>query len=283
MNLENQKIPSTWHLRKSILDLDKPIFMGILNITPDSFSDGGLYFSEKAAMARALEIEAQGAHIIDVGAESTRPGSTPISAQEEWQRLKPVLVLLQKELNIPISVDTYKYEVASSALELGVEIINDISLASDKRLIQAVLDAKAAYVLMHNRGNSQNMMQYAQYNHFESEVIAEMQFAINVLLEFGIDQNKICLDPGFGFAKTSEQNYRLFKLISQLRKLNFPLMVALSKKRMLREIVGNVKSDLVEATIIANVLAYQMGANIFRIHDVKAHVNAFKVFKELTD
>ncbi len=271
------------HLRSQKLSLDQPNIMGILNITPDSFSDGGHYLNDKEAIKRAMQIQEEGAHLIDIGGESTRPGAQPLSWREEWKRIKKVLKILTKELEIPVSVDTYKTEVASEALEFGVEMINDISLASSDTLLQCVAESEAGYVLMHSRATPQNMMQHTHYSDVVSEVKKEIETALKKVLAFKINPIKICLDLGFGFAKSSEQNYKLFQSISEFTQMNFAWIIGLSRKSMLKEIVGQDQESLKLATIFANLLAYQKGARIFRVHDVKAHVEAFKVLEKLTE
>lgn len=281
--IEANKNKCDWSLRTCQISLSSPKIMGILNITPDSFSDGGLYFNTKKAVARALQIQSEGADLIDIGAESTRPGAIPLGWKEEWTRMGPVLKILNQELSIPISVDTYKSEVALEALNLGVEVINDVSCAADPALLQAVAEANAAYILMHSRGTPQTMMNCTEYSELAIQVLQEMQTAIQKIIAAHISPAKICIDPGFGFAKTSEQNYQLLQSISQFTQLNYPVMIGVSKKRMLKEIVGGNAEDLKIATISANLLACQSGVKIFRVHDVQAHVTAFKVMQKLID
>ena len=280
-NLSDLVSSPSWQLRTRSLDLNSPRIMGILNVTPDSFSDGGQYFSAKDAIARALQIEEEGADILDIGAESTRPGATLLSSEEEWERLGPVLKVLQNKLKIPISLDSYHGEVVQQALDYGVEIINDVSQAADPSLLKAVAESQAAYVLMHCRGTAQNMMQKAIYHDVVAEVRAELEASLQRVLACGISPQKICLDPGFGFSKTTEQNYQLFKNLRCIAIQTYPYLVGVSRKKMLREIVGKDVDLLKNASLIAAVLAVQAGASILRVHDVCETKTAIKTWSSL--
>jgi len=271
----------TWKLRNGSLVLDRPRIMGILNVTPDSFSDGGHYFDPGKAIDRGMEMVEEGADLIDIGGESTRPGAHPVVPQEEWKRIEPVLESLLAQSNTPLSVDTRQGEVARLALGMGVQIINDISGGQDPTLIESVVQHSAGYVLMHMRGEPQDMMERAQYGNVVEEVVQELQKSISRVLHYGMDPSNLCLDPGFGFAKTPEQNHRLFQGLADLTRMEFPLLVGLSRKRFLREVVGERRSPLVSASTLAAVLAYQKGARVFRVHDVAETVAAFKTFNVL--
>lgn len=257
-----------WQIRGSVVPLNRPRIMGILNVTPDSFSDGGLFDHPERAVARALAMEGEGADLIDVGAESTRPGAAPVSAQEEWERLAPVLRRLSNELRCPLSVDTRKGEVARRALKLGAAVINDVSAGEDPLLLEAVGEYRAGLVVMHGRGTPKTMMEHARYQDVVQEVRRELQRLVGRALEAGIPRENICIDPGFGFAKTPAQNYELLQGLESLRTLSYPLLVGLSRKRMLRELVGEDRRALDAASVTAALLAVQKGARILRLHEV---------------
>lgn len=259
----------SWQIKNCILDLSIPKIMGILNVTPDSFSDGGEYFSVEKAVERAKLLQTQGADILDVGAESTRPGSAPLAPEEEWQRLEPVLTKMIPQLEIPISVDTRHGTVARKALECGVEIINDISGGQDLELLQTVAEFKAGYVLMHMRGTPQTMTQEANYASVIEEVRRELSLAWDRVIAAGISPEHICIDPGFGFAKDLEHNYELLLHLNQIRIHDRPILAGLSRKRLLQALVGEGKRELDQASTMASLLAIQNGAQIVRLHEVQ--------------
>ncbi|HCU24334.1 MAG TPA: dihydropteroate synthase [Deltaproteobacteria bacterium] len=242
--------------------------MAILNLTPDSFSDGGLYCSSEAAVRHARQVEREGADLLDIGAESTRPGAVQVSVEEEWERLAPVLKVLQEDYVLPISVDTRHGEVARRALEFPIEIINDVSCAQDRNLLRAVAESGAAYVLMHSRGEPATMMERALYQDVVDEIKNELQAGLRRALDAGIVRDKICLDPGFGFAKTPEQNWILFERIESILELGFPLMVGISRKRMLRERFGDNFEILDSASAKLAAEAVKRGAQVLRVHQV---------------
>ena len=257
-----------WRLRSVSLKLDRPLLMGVLNLTPDSFSDGGEYSRPEAALARAAQISAEGADLLDVGGESTRPGSIPISPEEEWRRLGPVLRALSRTYPLPISVDTRHAAVARQALDLGVEIINDVSNASDPKLLAAVAEAGSGYVLMHSRGEPHSMMELAHYRDLLGEISRELEQGLERCAAAGIAVERIAIDPGFGFAKTPAQNWELLSRLEELLRFGRPLLVGLSRKRMLRERVGNDPNALAAASAEAAGTAAEKGAKILRVHDV---------------
>ena len=244
--------------------------MGVLNLTPDSFSDRGLHFDLEAALKRYDQIAAEGADLIDIGAESTRPGAVPVDPAEEWQRLEPVLQALRKKNSLPISVDTRHAEVARRALGLGAEAINDVSNAADSDLLTAVAEADAGYVLMHSRGEPKTMMDAAVYGALLGEIRQELGEGLKRARAAGIAEDKIAVDPGFGFAKTPAQNWELLSGLEELGEFGRPLLVGLSRKRMLRECVGEGPEALAAASAVAAGVAAQRGARILRVHDVAA-------------
>jgi len=244
--------------------------MGILNVTPDSFSDGGKYLVPSEAHKQALRIAEEGADLLDVGAESTRPGAVPLDQKEEWERLHPVLKLLVPEIKIPISIDTRHAEVARRALDFGVEIINDVSAGEDPAMFPLIAESRCGYVLMHHRGDPANMMSYANYADLLGEVKKELFASRERALNQGIDPANLCLDPGFGFAKTTEQNWELLDRLNEIAVWGHPLVVGISRKRMLRERYGSDPQALLTGGLHASSLALAKGANILRTHDVAA-------------
>lgn len=235
--------------------------MGILNVTPDSFSDGGLWNSPEKAAKRALEIQEMGADILDIGAQSTRPGFTKISAKEEMDRLLPVLEKLKDFIRIPISVDTFYPEVAKVAIEFGVSIINDVSGFSEK-MFEVASNSDCGIVIMHN-GEDVNIKKFFQNK-------------ITTSCSFGISKERICLDPGIGFSKDRIQDRRMINNLDKLKIEGIPILVGISRKRVISEVSGN-SDNLLPGTIAANTLAIDRGANIIRVHDVKEAVLAAKV------
>ncbi len=264
------------------LKLDRPLLMGVLNLTPDSFSDRGLHFSLEAALKRADQIAAEGADLIDIGAESTRPGAIPVDAGQEWERLEPVLQALREKFRLPISVDTRHGAVARKALELGVESINDVSNSADPDLLAAVAETGGGYVLMHSRGEPKTMMDSAVYGDLFGEIGQELGEGLKRARAAGIAEENIVLDPGFGFAKTPAQNWELLSRLEELEKFGRPLLVGLSRKRMLRECVGERPEALATASAVAAGLAAQRGARILRVHDVAATRAVLQVLQKLT-
>jgi dihydropteroate synthase len=266
-------------LIRSTLDLESRVrVMGVLNVTPDSFSDGGRYADFESAIARAFEIEAEGADILDIGGESTRPGSKPVSAEEEIDRVMPVVEALRDRLRIPISIDTAKSEVARAALEAGAEIINDVSgLRFDPTVAEVAAETGAALVLMHSRGAPGMMHQSPPVDDVFAEVIGGLRRSIEEALGRGARRERIILDPGIGFGKTPEQNLQLIdKLDRIVNEFGLPVLLGTSRKSFIthtldKELSGIARDDMREriagtaATVVIGVLR---GARIVRVHDV---------------
>jgi dihydropteroate synthase len=255
----------------------RPAVMGIVNVTPDSFSDGGLLFDPAAAATEAWGMLDYGAAIVDVGGESTRPGSEGVSAEEELRRIEPVLESLS---GAPVSVDTAKAAVARRALELGVELVNDVTaLRGDPELAGVVADAGAYLCLMHMQGEPRTMQLHPTYDDVVADVAAFLEERLAFAVAQGIPEERICLDPGFGFGKTVEHNLELLRRLDELTALGRPLLVGLSRKSTLGRLLGDpeakVGSDA--ASVGAAVAAFERGASIFRVHDVRAHVEALAV------
>jgi len=257
-----------WKLRSVELQLgDKTAIMGVLNVTPDSFSDGGRYSDPEAAYARALELEEQGADIIDIGAESTKPGSQRISAEEEWRRLVPVLKRLRDKLTIPISLDTYKSETAERAFEYGVEIINDPSgLTFDPDLAKTVANANAGLILNHMRGTPETWAKLPPLPDIMSSVARDLEATVNRARRAGVERNRIAVDPGLGFGKRREQNSEILAHLGQLAPLECPVVVGPSRKSFLAQATDD---ETLYATAGAVAAAILNGAYIVRVHDVR--------------
>lgn len=246
--------------------------MGVLNVTPDSFSDGGLYLDPGKAEVQALRMEMEGAHILDVGGESSRPGSRPVSAREELRRVLPVLRRLARKLKIPISVDTTKAEVAEAALGEGARMINDIrALKGNRRLARCIARHNASVVLMHMRGTPRTMQQRTRYRSFFKDILDTLRRAARTALDAGIHPRKILLDPGFGFGKTAEQNVDLLSRLDFFIHLRFPLLVGMSRKSFIGHVLGVPAEDRLYGSLAAAAAAIERGAHILRAHDVLAH------------
>lgn len=245
--------------------------MGILNITPDSFSDGGKYFSKdillQKAIADAVAMEKEGADFIDVGGESTRPGSRKISADEEMQRVIPVISEIKKHISIPISIDTYKSEVADEALKSGAVIVNDISgFQFDTKIAEVTRKHNASCILMHIKGTPQNMQINPVYIDVIADIKAYLNKSINIAQEAGIEQ--IIVDPGIGFGKTFYHNIEIIKRLAEFKSLGYPLLLGLSKKRFINEIYKSSTEERDEGTMASNTVSIINGANIIRVHNV---------------
>jgi dihydropteroate synthase len=259
-------------------DLDKQtLLMGILNVTPDSFSDGGKFFSLEKAVSRAIEIERNGADIIDIGGESTRPGALPITAEEELRRITPVLEKLVRKISIPISVDTYKYEVEKRALELGADMINDISaLRKDERMAELISDYNVPICLMHMKGTPREM----QKNPFYKDVVAEIKEFLEKRIDYavskGIKKENIIVDPGIGFGKRTgegiEDNCEILLRLKELKILGQPILIGVSRKTFIGNVCGEDKQlpvdQRLEGSLAAMCIAVMNGADIVRMHDV---------------
>ena len=251
--------------------------MGVVNVTPDSFSDGGVHLEPRAAIAAAKQMLEDGATIVDVGGESTRPGSAGVPAAEELRRVLPVLEGLQ---GLPVSIDTSKAEVARHALELGAELVNDVTaLRGDPDLPGVVADAGAYLCLMHMQGEPRTMQRDPTYRDVASEVAAFLEERLRVAVEAGIAEDRICVDPGIGFGKTVEHNFELLQRLDVLVALGRPVLVGFSRKSSLGRILGDPQATTgsLSASLAAAVVAYERGATILRAHDVREHVEALTV------
>jgi dihydropteroate synthase len=250
---------------------NKSYIMGILNITPDSFSDGGKYFGNSdEALRRAVQMLKDGADIIDIGAESTRPGATPVSKDEEIERVIPIIEKIAKETGAIISIDTYKSETAKEALKAGAAIVNDISgLKSDSKMAEVISDADAAVVIMHMQGLPLNMQQDPQYEDVVEDIISELKESISIAKIAGIKENNIVIDPGLGFGKSISNNLEIINRLKEFKTLGYPLLIGASRKSMIGTVLNLPVDERVEGSLAAAAAAAMNGASIFRVHDVK--------------
>ncbi|MCL6711748.1 dihydropteroate synthase [Pseudomonas sp. R2.Fl] len=262
-----------------ILKLDRPQVMGIVNVTPDSFSDGGAHDTLEAAVAHGLKLAEEGANILDIGGESTRPGAADVSVEEELRRVVPVIERLAKETTLPISIDTFKPEVMRAAVQVGAGMINDIYGLRREGALEAAAALGVPVVLMHMQGEPRTMQEAPDYDDVVGEVhrfLAERIFAAEMA---GIAKKNLLVDPGFGFGKNTQHNLALLAQLERFVELGVPVLAGLSRKRSLGELTGrDVASERVAASVAAHLIAAQRGAAIVRVHDVAATVDALKVW-----
>jgi dihydropteroate synthase len=255
--------------------------MGIVNVTPDSFSDGGKLSSTTLAVEHALKLVEEGANILDIGGESTRPNATPVSLQQELDRVIPVIEALISQVNIPLSIDTYKPQVMQSAIAVGVSIINDVRALQEDGALEVMANSNVGVCLMHMQGIPQTMQINPQYSDVVAEVKAFLAVRLEACIHAGIGASRIVLDPGFGFGKTSEHNISLLQKLESFATLGQPILVGLSRKSVLGQMTGNDVDARLYASIAASVLSVMKGAKILRVHDVKATVEALKVVSSI--
>jgi len=263
-----------------------PVVMGILNVTTDSFYDGGKYSGLSEALERGLEIEAEGACIIDVGGESSRPGAKVLSEKEEIRRVVPVIKELAKKIKIPVSIDTYKPAVAKAALEAGASIVNDITALGfgGGRMAALVVKHKAAVILMHMQGRPGTMQKNPKYSDVTGEISDFLEERIGLAVKYGIKTEQIMIDPGIGFGKTYEHNLEILKKLSEFKALGFPIVAGVSRKSFIGKALGSAPvSDRLFGSISSGVWAALNGANVLRVHDVKETVEALKVLQCIAD
>lgn len=274
----------TINIKGQLLDLSYPLVMGILNVTPDSFYSGSRKESEEDIIARVREILNQGGAIIDIGAQSTRPTSTLLTAEEEIERLKFALPIINREFpDAILSIDTFYSKVVRFCVEEhGVAIINDISGGElDKDMFKTVAELNVPYILMHMRGTPQTMKDLTDYDNLIQDIFYYFSQKIAELRLLGV--NDIILDPGFGFSKTLDQNYELMASLRGFSIFDMPLLVGISRKRMIANLLGTTPAESLNGTTILNTFALQNGANILRVHDVREAVEAVKIVKKLED
>ncbi len=272
-----------WKIRGRVLTLERTLIMGILNITPDSFSDGGDYPTPEKAAFRAVEMESQGADILDLGAESTRPGAEPISADAEIRRLLPVLDQVLSKVSIPVSIDTAKAEVAEACLKKGAAIINDVSglEVSGRKMADLARETGAGLVLMHRRGNPKTMQSLAIYGDVVKEVVSELIRTAEQAKSWGVDPAQIVLDPGFGFAKTSEQNFEMLERFEEFCNLGYPVLAGVSRKSFLALSAEQIPKNRDSATAAASAAAVLKGAKIIRVHEISGLKEAVRTAEKI--
>lgn len=271
----------TINCKGTLIDLKKPKVMGVLNVTPDSFYDGGRYKDEASILKQTEKLLNEGATFIDLGAYSSRPNAPNISEEEELRRILPVVNLLIKNFpDVYLSIDTFRSKVARRCLENGAAMINDISAGNlDPNMIPTISEFKVPYVMMHMKGNPQNMTQQIHYNKLLEDVLYVLSEKVARAKSFGI--NDIILDPGFGFAKNTIQNFTLLKHLNLFKTFGLPILVGLSRKSMIYKTLGSSASEALNGTTVLNTYALTKGANILRVHDVKEAVECIELLEAL--
>ncbi len=267
------------------IDLSRPVVMGVLNVTPDSFSDGGQFVDIEAAVAHGLSMVRQGAAIIDVGGESTRPGAHPVGADDEIRRVVPVIEKLRAQTDVVVSVDTSKPQVIRAAAAAGAELINDVRALTEEGALEAVAATRCAVCLMHMKGNPQNMQLLPRYDDVVSEIKDFLEARVGICRAAGVAADRLVIDPGFGFGKTLEHNLELLRHLGKLAvssgesgaAATLPIMVGVSRKSMVGYLTGRPAGERVYGSIALALIAVLNGARIVRVHDVGATVDALKV------
>jgi dihydropteroate synthase len=273
-----------WKIGDDVVDLSRRgMIMGVLNVTPDSFSDGGEFFGTEVAVGRGMQMANEGANIIDVGGESTRPGAESVSIDEELKRVIPVIENLRRKIEVPISIDTSKSAVASAALDAGASIINDVTAGrGDEEMLPLAATRKAAVVLMHMQGEPRTMQKNPRYGDVVREVADFFRQQYERAIECGVDPMRLAFDPGIGFGKTLEHNLSLLENFDQLRVEDRPLAVGVSRKSFLGKMIGsNEMADRRGPTIALTSILRARGADIIRVHDVKENVAALRISEAL--
>ncbi len=259
------------------VDLTSPRVMGIVNVTPDSFSDGGQFSNARLAVKHGLKLAEEGADFLDIGGESTRPNAEPVSLQEELDRVIPVIETLVAEANIPISIDTYKPEVMRAAIKVGASLVNDIRALQEDGAVELVAQSDLGVCLMHMQGTPQTMQVSPEYQNVVTEIKLFLLERAAVCKAAGIAKQRIVIDPGFGFGKTKAHNVDLIEQLPLLTELALPVLVGLSRKSVLGQVTGNNVNARLYASIAASVICATKGAKILRVHDVNATIEALKV------
>jgi dihydropteroate synthase len=269
-----------WRLRTKTLTPGRiPLLMGVVNVTPDSFSDGGLYFAPEAAVEHGLRLAAEGADILDIGGQSTRPGAEAVDAEEELRRVLPVVEELVGQTTVPISIDTTSEAVAAACLDVGVEAINDVTALVDAEMLKLAVDSGCGVCAMHIQGTPQTMQRNPQYRDVVQEVFDWLAARRDALVAAGIAPERIALDPGIGFGKTAAHNLTLLNNLARFRDLNCPIMIGLSRKAFIGHVLGDLELDRTSGTIGAALAAARQGADILRVHDVAAVRQALMLFE----
>ena len=268
-----------WRCREHAVVLgERTLVMGVVNVTPDSFSDGGPFLDADAAVEHGLRLAADDADLLDVGGESTRPGSDPVPVEEETARVIPVIERLVKELDVPVSVDTMKPEVASAALGAGASIVNDVTAGRDPRMFELVRDSGAGLVLMHMQGDPRTMQDHPRYDDVASEVRGFLAERVEAATAAGVARESLCIDPGIGFGKDVDHNLALLRNLHALSELRLPLMLGVSRKRFIGTLTGTEDpADRLEGTAAAVAWCAANGADVVRVHDVREMVRVVRV------
>ena len=264
--------------KTNYIDFSTPVVMGILNITTDSFFDGGKFLTKENIIKQAQKIEEEGAKIIDIGASSSRPGSTPVPEEIELERLLPTIKLIQKNTkNLKISIDTFRAKVAEECIKYGAHIINDISAGEkDLKMFETIINLDVPYIMMHMQGDSKNMQVNPKYEDVNSDIISFFEQKVKYLNTKGF--KKIIIDPGFGFGKTIEHNYEILKNLKRFKELNLPILAGLSRKSMIYNLLETSAEKALNGTSIANTISLLNGAKILRVHDVKQAVECIRIY-----
>lgn len=265
------------------LDLSTPQVMGILNTTPDSFSDGGSYTQLESALAQVERMIVDGASIIDIGGESTRPGAEDVSEEDELARVIPVLIAIKQRFDVLVSIDTSKAAVMIAAIAAGADMINDVAALQNQGCLAAVAQSDVPVCLMHMQGLPRTMQNNPSYDHVINDIVAFFQQRIEACVSAGIARERIILDPGFGFGKTLEQNFHLLANLSKFSQLKLPLLIGVSRKSMIGNLLNRDVKQRLAGSLSAAIIAAQQGANIIRVHDVEATVDALTVLQAVTD
>lgn len=271
----------TINCKGNLIDLSQPKIMGILNITPDSFFDGGKYKDENIILKQVEKMLAEGATFIDIGAFSSRPGAESVSEKEELTRITPIVHLLTKEFKeILISIDTFRSVVATKCIEAGAALINDISAGlQDEKMLPTIAKYKVPYIMMHMKGNPQTMQQQTTYENLVKDILFYFSERVAEARELGI--HDLIIDPGFGFAKTVEQNYDLLKNLDLFQNINLPILAGLSRKSMIYKVLQTDAKNALNGTTALHMYALQKGTHILRVHDVKEAVECVKLHQQL--
>ena len=273
-----------WKIDTRVFDVSRHgLIMGVLNVTPDSFSDGGEFLAADKATERGLEIVAQGADVIDVGGESARPGAEPVTLEEELRRVIPVIQNLRSKIDIPISIDTSKAEVARAAIEAGASIVNDVTAGrGDDKMLPLVAETKSAFIIMHMQGTPRTMQDQPRYTDVVAEILEFFRQQYACAIGLNIDPMAIAFDPGIGFGKALEHNLELLAQLDRLRVYDRALVVGVSRKSFLGKLIGSleIRDRLIPGAVLTSLLRAR-GADVFRVHDVKENVYALRVTEEI--
>ncbi len=274
-----------FHSRNFEFKFPRPaLVMGVINVTPDSFSDGGKFFDSEKAIAHGLSLVKEGADILDIGGESTRPGAAEVSEEEELRRVLLAIETLKDEIEIPISIDTMKPNVARKALEAGASIVNDVAAnRTDPEMWNVVAESRAGYVCMHMQGMPRTMQKNPEYSDIVKEIYAFFEDRLKLLAAAGVPNEQVILDPGIGFGKTIEHNLELIRNIKTFTQLKRPIMLGVSRKSFIGKLFGAEVQDRLPASLACTCYAVEHGANILRVHDVKETMQAMRMIEKLTE